>query len=299
MFYLALRHGFSRWTAFTGMFAYYSMGWVVKANLFNIFKPEPMAFLFIVLSIYCILDKRDAIYAVLLAVGVLFKESVLFVAPLYYTLKTGHWFEPKLLMRSLLLALPAAGVILVIRWQIPMKNDDYFYLSTLPEALQQVQLGRSSYDLGWLLREIGIDRLRSLSPESLLRYTVGSFGGVVALLPLFAVKKNVALFVRLLPFLLLVYAQILIATNDTRLLALGFPAVLLMALNGADSIGRVVRVEVWTLAILFAVLICLMLVRSWMLFLPGVYEAVLFAAYLGICVSWRAYKTRPGDPGPP
>jgi uncharacterized membrane protein len=290
MFYLARRNGFSKSTAFTGMVAFFSIGWVVKANLYNIFKPDPLAFLFATLAIYCIADRRDILYAVLLAVGVLFKESVLFVVPLYYTLKTDRVLDLRLLLRAIILALPAMGVFFAIRYFIPMKNDDDFYLSTLPEALQQVQLGRSNFDPAWLWREIGLERLKNISPESLLRYTVGTFGVVAALMPLFAIKKNLRLIARFLPFIILTYAQILFATNDTRLLAIGFPVIILMALNGADVIARYLQVKVMTIALLFGVLICLLLVRSWMLFLPGIYEAIVFLIFLAICFSRRDYK---------
>jgi len=291
VFYLARRFGLSKWTAFTGMVAFFSIGWAVKANLYNIFKPDPLAFLFIVLSIYCIVAKKDVMYAVFLAVGVLFKESVLFVAPLYYTLKTQELLDYRLLLRGVILALPAVGVFVALKLMIPMKNDDYFYLSTLPDALQQVQLGRSSYDLGWLWCEIGVERFKAISPETLTRYTIGTFGAVAALLPLFAIKQNARLLIRFLPFLLLVYAQILFATNDTRLLAAGFPAILLMALNGADAISRVTRAKVATVAVVFGVLICLLLVRTWMLFVPGIYETVILIAYLAVCFYWRESST--------
>jgi hypothetical protein len=226
-------------------------------------------------------------YAVLLAVGVLFKESVLFVAPLYYTLNAKKLLDVRLLLRAAGLALPAAGVYFGLRFLIPMQNDDYFYLSTLPDALHQVQLGRSTYDLGWLWNEIGMERFRTLSAESLTRYTVGSFGVVPALLPLFAIRRNAMLFVRFLPFLLLVYVQILFATNDTRLIAAGFPAVIIMALNGADIISGTMRVNVLTLAAVFAAIVCLLLIRTWLLALPGIYEAILFIAYLAFCFSRR------------
>lgn len=290
MFYLARRYGFSKSIALTGMIAFFSMGWVVKANLYNIFKPDPLAFLFVTLAIYCIVDRRDILYAVLLAVGVVFKESVLFVVPLYYALKTDRALDPRLLLRAVILALPAIGVFFAIRYFIPMKNDDYFYLSTLPEALHQVQLGRSTFDLAWLWREIGLERLKNISPESLLHYTVGTFGVVAALMPLFAIRTNLKLFARFLPFIILVYAQILFATNDTRLLAIGFPVIILMTLNGAEVIARYLQVKVMTIALLFGVLICLLLVRTWMLFLPGIYEAVIFLIFLAVCFSWREYK---------
>ena len=290
MYYLARRFGFSRETAFTGMIAFFSIGWAVKANLYNIFKPDPPAFFLVTLAMYCIAARRDLLYAVTLAVGVVFKESVLFVVPLYYTLIAKKAFDMRLLLRTIGLALPAIGIFIAIRLLIPMKNEDYFYLSTLPEALQQVQLGRSTFDLGWLWREIGLERLKSISPESLLQYTVGTFGVVAGLMPLFAIKKNLGLLARFSPFMILVYAQIMFATNDTRLLALGFPVVILMALNGADVIAQYMKVKVVTIALLFGVLLSLLLVRTSMLFLPGIYEAVLFLMYLSVCFSWREYK---------
>jgi len=290
VFYLVRRFGFGKWPALAGMFLYFSIGWVVKANLYNIFKPDPLAFLISTLAIYCIVARKNLLYALLLAVGVLAKESVLFVAVLYYTLLARRAVDPKLLVRTILLALPAVAVLVALRTLIPMQNDDPLYMSTLPEALRQVQLGSSTYDPAWLWSEIGLPRLRAISPEALVRYTAGAFGITAAMLPLFAVRRNLSLFLRFLPFLVLVYAQILFATNDTRVLAFGFVPFIILSMGGAERITAALRVDARTIIVLFAALIGILLVRTWMLFVPLPFEAVLFVLYLGICFSWGEFK---------
>jgi len=291
MYFLARRFRFSKWTSFAGMILFFSLGWAVKANLYNIWRPEPLAFLLATLAIYCIADGKQWRYAALLALGVTVNESVLFVIPLYYSLNAKKPVDPRLALRAVLLALPALAVFAALRSLIPMQNDDIAYMSTLPEALRQAQLGSTSYDLGSLWNEIGLQRLRSLSPQMPMLYTVGTFGVVAAMLPLFAVRRNLPLFVRFLPFLLLVYAQLLIATNEMRLLVMAFPAVIILALNGAEAMAGVLRVRTGTVAILFGALVCLLLVRTWMNVLPALYESLLFLLYLAICFSYRSSRT--------
>jgi hypothetical protein len=203
--------------------------------------------------------------------------------------------DPRPALRMAFFALPAVAVFVALRSLIPMRNDDVAYLSTLPQTLHQVQLGSSTYDLGWLWREIGLQRLRSISPSSLLLYSVGTFGVVAATLPLFAVRRNISLFVRFLPFLILVYTQVFFATNVTRLLVFAFPAVIILALNGAEAIAQSLRVKVGTFAILFGALICLLLVRTWMIFVPHLYEALSFILFLAACASFGRPPEKDGD----
>jgi hypothetical protein len=290
VFYLARRFALSRWAALSGMLLFFTLGYAARANLYNLWKPDPLAFLVITLAIYCIASRKDWQYALLLAVGVAVKESVLFVVPLYYTLNAEKPLDHRLALRTLLLALPSALVFIALRSFIPMRNEDIAYIGSLPVTLTQVQLGSSTYDLGRLWNEIGVPRLQSVSVDALLGYTVGTFGVVAATLPLFSVRRNISIFIRFLPFLLLVFAQVLFATNVERLLVFGFPAIIIMGLTGAEAVAKTLRVKDWTLSIVLGGLIVVSLTRMWPFIVPPSYEALLFLIYLAGCFSWRVAR---------
>jgi hypothetical protein len=287
VFYLARKLRFPKWTAFSAVWVFFAFDFVVRANLYNIWKPDPLAYLFVVLALISIVDKKDWRFAVLIAVGVSVKESVLFVVPLYYTLNAKRLLDWRLASRTLALALPGVAVFVALRALIPMRNDEAAYIESLPQALRQVQLGISAYAPGLLWNEIGLNRIREFSPSSAREYTIGTFGLTAVALPFFAARRNVSLFVKFLPFLILVYAQLMFATNTSRLLALGFPAVLIMALNGAEAIARWSRLGVAAFSLFFAALIALSLVRPWPFVIPPLYQLLAFLMFLAACVLYR------------
>jgi hypothetical protein len=286
VFYLARKFAFSKWTALSGMLMFFLLGLAAKSNLYNLWKPDPLGFLIGTLAIYTILAGRDWLFTVLLVIGIGVKESILFVVPLYYTLNAKRPVDFRLALRTLRLTIPAILALIALRTFIPMQNDDPSYLGTLPETLRQVQLGSSSYSIGWLWTEIGLPRLRTISTDAVIAYTIGTFGAVVLTLPLFSIRRNVPLLVRFLPFLILVYLQVLFATNVGRLLVIGFPAVILMALNGVESISRTFAVKTAYFAILLLVLIGMLILKVGMIVVPSGYEAIFFLVYLAICFSF-------------
>lgn len=240
---------------FVAMLIWVSLGWAGKLVLRNLWLPDSLGFFFVALAVYAVLARRDALFVVSVALGVLAKESVFFVVPLYYTLRTDRWIDLRLLKRCALLALPAALLLVLVRVFIPALNADPVYLSTLPETVRIVQEGSSSYDYLELFRSVGLERLRNTSAWDLYTYSVGTFG-VILLLPLFALRRAGVLFLRFLPFLLLVYTQLLFAVNTERLLVLAFPAVLLMALAGIE--GLLERLSIgpgWFVPLAFALVI--------------------------------------------
>jgi hypothetical protein len=234
---LALRWFPSPSYGLVAMAMWVSLGWAGKLALRNFWLPDSLAFFFVALAVYAVLARRDALFVLSVALGVLAKESVFFVVPLYYTLRTDRWIDPGLLKRCALLALPAALLLVLVRVFIPALNEDPAYLSTLPETVRLVQEGSSSYGYLELFRSVGLERLRTISAWDLYAYSVGTFG-VIVLLPLFALRRAGVLFLRFLPFLLLVYAQLLFAVNTERLLVLAFPAVILMALAGVEGLSE-------------------------------------------------------------
>jgi hypothetical protein len=268
---------------FIAMLMYFSLGWAGKFALHDFWLPDAVSFLFIALGIHAILTRRDALFVLTLALGVLVKESVIFVAPLYYTLRTSRLVDPGLFKRCVLLTLPAIVVLISVRALIPSLNNDPGYLSTLPATARMVQDGVSSYDYVDLFTSIGLRRLRDLSVDDLYSYTIGTFGAVL-LLPLFAWRRSGVLFLRFLPFLALVYAQLLFAVNDERLLVAAFPAVILMALAGVDAL--VVKLSIrpaWLTPVFFLFVGLDMVAESFFSIAQLTVELLVLLAGLALC----------------
>lgn len=222
IYYIARSYGFHRAYALTGMFIFFSLGWAAKSSLKVFWLPDALSFLFITLCIYCVLTKKDVYFLVLLASGVLVKETVLFVAPLYYSLNARRTVEPKLALQSLLLLVPALVVLIAVRICIPPENAYSYW----------------NYLLGY-----GLPRILNMSGEALYIYSVGTFGLAVIILPFFSPRQNLRLMLRFSPLLVMVYIQILIADryfpgNAQRLLVVAFPAVILLALKGVEALSQ-------------------------------------------------------------
>ncbi len=285
-YFIARRLSFPYWAALSGALLYYTQGWFVRANLFNIWKPDPAAVCISLFAVLCIMRRNNWAYALLLATGVLFKESVLFVAPLHYSLNTDRPWNPRLALRTVDLAIPAIVVLLILRALIPMRNDDPAYIAQLPHVLSQVQLGTATYSVTWLWHNIGLARVRSFSLDGVWSATVGVFGFVAVVLPLFSLRRSLFLLVRWFPFLLLVAAQVFFATNAQRLLAIGFPVVLLASLGGADWIVSRLRVHWASFAVFCLALVGVSLLRAWIVVVPLPYQVLVLASYLLLCATW-------------
>ncbi|HVP13219.1 MAG TPA: hypothetical protein VMV94_18740, partial [Phycisphaerae bacterium] len=86
MYWLARALGKSRVLAMFAMLTFFSVGWATKYAVFDFWLPDPAALAITTLAMCCLLTRRPAAFAVLLVLGALVKESVLFVAPLWLTL---------------------------------------------------------------------------------------------------------------------------------------------------------------------------------------------------------------------
>ncbi len=222
VYYIAKKSGLHEGHALTGMFIFFSIGWAAKSPLKVFWLPDSLSFLFITLCIYCILSKRDRFFLIFLAAGVLVKETVLFVAPLYYSLNAKRLVEPKLLFRSIILVAPAVLLIGTVRSAIVPANEFSYWNH---------------------LVSFGLRRLQRISWNELYIYSVGTFGLATVILPFLSPKHNVRLLLRFSPFLLMVYSQILIADQyfpggAQRVLVVAFPALILLALKGIAGISE-------------------------------------------------------------
>jgi hypothetical protein len=241
MYMMVRAFGGGRAVSTFAMLAFFGVGWATKYAVFDFWLPDPAALAIATLAMWSVLTRRDAAFAVLLTLGVMVKESVLFVALLYWTLPPAAGDRLGRLVRGLIAVLPAVIVLMGLRMTIPAMNHDAGYISSLPPRLTEVDENRTSYTYSEQLSRISWQRVRDVSVrflETAHSYTVGSFGVLVLVLPLFALRRNARLLVRLSPLLILVYFQLLLATDTQRLLVLGLPAVMLMAVSGVDGLAR-------------------------------------------------------------
>jgi hypothetical protein len=87
-----------------------------------------------------------------------------------------------------------------------------------------------------LLATFGRPRLPFL-PLGIIQWSVAAFGAV-GLLGLAAPRVNARALARWSPFLVGVYAQPLLASNTTRLVAIAFPVAVIVAVQGLDSLQQ-------------------------------------------------------------
>jgi hypothetical protein len=213
---------FSELFALSGVFLFYSLYWATRWPLSDFWLPDALLFLVVAALLWCLARGRDLWFAILLAAGVAIKESALFVAPLYYTLQKTS------LKKLCMVLMPALVMFFALRIGIPQWNRDAAYVASLPAEVAQSGAGTPSgaYDYIELIKEVGWHHLRQVTFWQL---TVGSFG-LLALLPLLSLRKETLL--SWLPFVLLVYCQLLFAVDTERLLVLAFPALIVLSLNG-------------------------------------------------------------------
>ncbi len=273
---LCRRAGFSRELALTGLLLYFTVSFAAKNSLHDACGADPLALLAVTLAIYLTLARRDALLALVLVAGVLVKESTLFVAPLVYTLRARRLVDWPALGPALLVGAPAVLALVAVRLAVPAWNDDPRYLAGLPDSLRLVHLGQSAYGCLTALKQMIPHRLSTLSGETLLSLTCWPFGLAVTLLPLFAVRRVAVTALRYAPYLALVYAQLLFASNTERLLAFAFPPLILLALDGAETIRERLRLSASSLLLLPAALIPLHLLAPGRIDLPLKDQALLF-----------------------
>jgi len=214
-----------------GVILFFSLSWATRIPLFDFWLPDSLAFLFMAGGIYAILINKDYLFFLCLTLGVLVKESVIFIVPLYYTLKAKRLIERRLLAKTALIAGIPILLLFSLRHFIEPLNGNPDYMARIPSYL----MGKGEmqpYSLTLLFRTIGLERIKSFSFAAVRQWTLEPFSLLAILLALISLKKNMRLFVRLSPFLLLVYSQLFFAHDTQRLLVYGFFAVLILAIEG-------------------------------------------------------------------
>jgi hypothetical protein len=228
MFLIVRELGFDRRLAMIGVVLFLSLGYAVKFNLYDFWLTDPLAFFFTAAALLCVVLRLDIGFAVCLAIGVLAKESVFFVVGLHYGLRAKRAVDPQAALNTLLLALPAITVLIGVRAAIPSWNGRPSYLASLPLPIRRNARTVPSYN--------AIDVLRATVQRQdwpgAVFDALTTFGVTVSLLVVLGVRAARGLALRFAPFLVLALSQLLFALNTQRLVALAFPAVIVLALAG-------------------------------------------------------------------
>jgi len=293
LYALARALGFSRVMGAAGTAMFFSLAWGPKFALWDFWLPDGASFLLATVAIFAVVTSRDLLFAAVLTLGVTVKESVLFTGPLLYSLRATKPIDVRLAARCLVCMLPAALVGLSLRLAIPQRNMDRAYWSSIPATVVNPS-DFAPYDLAWLLATLGRQRAQTFSVDVLGAFTFGTYGVLLIALPFFALARNASLFARFLPFLALVYAQVLFASNTERLLVAGFPAVILLSLNGLDRIASFRDVEPVALLPLPLAFVALNVLHAPLGQPPTAIQWLVLVGYLAVLVCLPRRALAPG-----
>jgi hypothetical protein len=215
--------------ALLGLPMFYSLRPAVAFNLWDFWLTDASAFLFLTLAITAAVQRRPVRFTLLLAVGVLCKESVLFAAPLWYTLQVRYPIEPRRAIQTAILTVPAVAVLITLRLLIPAGNGDPAYITTMPTYLQSSSIVADPYTL----HESFSRAIAQRDWFTILQATVGTFGPLF-LLTLWAGHEH---WLRWSPLIVLALAQLALAVNTERLVVLAFPSVITMELSTVKALA--------------------------------------------------------------
>jgi hypothetical protein len=238
VYYLVRQFGFPRSLAIVGMVMFLSLSWAVKVNLRDFWLTEPPAFLILTSAMLMLVCSRPVAAGGLMAAGVFFRESVLVLAPLFYTFRARRRWDRRAAVESVALVIPALLVLVGLRLAIPALNSDPGYVATLPPEIQSVVHGTvPNYNLPDVIQRnvsVRLDYVRTLHGVMVMAWTLSFsiYGFPVTLLAILGALANRRLFARIGLMLVVPWAQLLLATNNERLLVVAFPAAIVMAVTG-------------------------------------------------------------------
>ena len=301
LFGLVRQRGHPPAVAMVTVVLFYALGWGPKFILADFWIPDGVALFLLILAFWAALRGEAAAFAAILLVGAATKESVLAVAPLFYTLNARRPLDPRLAGRTMAAVAPAMLLAVLIRLLVDERNGDLDYLAMLPSQISRFPELVPDYSYRSLLVNIGYEqRFQDRTLGALARYTTGSFGLAVPLLALAGMRRAWRLALRLSPFIVLTYAQLLVATDTQRLLVLASPALLLVAVEGMAELRTRTGIRPSALVLPACVLFVLVLLDRQTYSVPIERQAlVLLASAAGMIVARMLRRTTGAAPGGP
>jgi len=209
VYYLLRTMAMSRLVATLGLLMFFGLNWGPRFAFFDFRLPDPALFFFATLALLVLMQGRHGYFVLVVTIGVLSKESALFLLPYPYTQYARRVVDVRALRRALLMAIVPVTVLVAVRLLIPAQYHPADLLSTIGK-------NRIEHDMAGFVRA----------------GTVGTWGVSLLVACSLAGQLGRAWFLRSVPFLTLVYLQPFFATNVDRLLVLGFVAIIPLAAMG-------------------------------------------------------------------
>ncbi|MEO8540315.1 MAG: hypothetical protein ABI577_11285 [bacterium] len=227
--------GGSRAAAVGLVLAFYSLGWAARFSLSDFWVPDAMSMFLTCLAMWLVVSKRWWAAGIVLVVGVLAKESVIFVAPLAFTWHMRDWRDWQSARRAILVVAPAILMLVGLRLAIQPENGNAEYIATMPPTISRFPELFGEYSYRERYSDITVnDRWAHREWSDLDRYLFDPFGLPLLVVAGAGVIADPRRALKLSPFFVLVYSQLLFATDTQRLLVLAFPA---LAILGAGGVG--------------------------------------------------------------
>lgn len=270
--YLFLRErGFSHALGLVGVGLFVTLYPAAGFVVLDHYLPEPLTFLSIVLALLALEWEKDGLFLVVTCLGVLNKETVLFLLPVFFVFMRRRQRRPKRWLVCFIVSLPIL-IWLLVRLLIRPTND-YAYLD---ELLTQFHVRFIRDGLGGLRHQVA-------------QYTFLTWGLIVFLIlsPLTRSIRWLARETHLALWLLLAYVQTLFASDTQRLLVYAFPVLIPLALDNLQYVARLLSTPV-------AVLGVAILIGQIIYFFPWVlgsslYLVMIWLALLAIVWLWQRH----------
>ena len=253
MFLICRAAGFNNSLSVLGMLAFFSNAWAAKSPVYFFYTTDAMVLFFIIMLLWMIISKKDMLFMTTLCAGALLKESVLFMIPLFYSMNARSFFDKAVLRKSVLYCFPAVIVLIGVRVGIPSKNEDSDYKKTLPAEVRLINyldpsgttvtgtdgkivtIDPEQYEYASLLSSVIRYRLENFSVDQLRELSVRTFGWIVIVSLFWNLQSSMKLMLRVFPFVILSYVQLLFALNTNRLIIIIYPVLIIGALHGIHS----------------------------------------------------------------
>lgn len=240
LYLILFRLGYDRVFRWFGLLLFASAVYAVRMNLIEFAAVDPPAFLFMTLAIYAALRKRRWLFILATILGVLSKELVFAVLPLWFTINRTESLHSKksrrLFIEATAVGLPALLTYAVLRLLIVPENGHEHFLLILgaPKFRLDTFLG-TFYTLNKPLIEDPPQVL--VGAINMYRLTLGALGPLL-LLMLYGFRYLQPRLSQYWPFIALIILQVFIAYDHERLIAAGFPAFIILTVHVSQAITQ-------------------------------------------------------------
>jgi hypothetical protein len=209
-----------------GLLLFFSLRFGLKYHSFSWNGTDSMAFLFSLVCFYFILDKnilnRKIYYIIFNSLGILVKESLLFIISVYICYELVNNKE-KYNFKSIFILFCSCIPILIV-----------FLLSRI------LIIPANSYSYIDLFFRYGIEsRFDSLHFSLYYKISLGTWGILIPIFLLFNKREDIFKWIKVFGiFIILSYSTILLAHDTCRLIMISFFPFILIALNGINNIDK-------------------------------------------------------------